>query len=145
MQSHLVEVDAMGRSSLFGLLGIVVACSSTSSTGATSDQIQACKRDGCDHMKFFQCASASEQAACDKIQSTCGGQTMGGGGGTDAGGMDQGAILQCQQQCDGLLFQSCIDAAKQSTCRSLCSTVTSSKRDTFNACVLASTDCTKGN
>lgn len=86
--------------------------------------------------------------ACDKMQSACGGGGSSGGGNVGPGGSgaDQVSISQCQNSCDQLLFESCIDAAGQSACRATCSSSTTAKRDTFSSCVgTAIGECTKGN
>jgi hypothetical protein len=50
----------------------------------------------------------------------------------------------CQEACDVMLSLSCIDAAKQGKCRSLCTTKTGAERNTFTACVKSSICTTAG-
>lgn len=85
-------------------------------------------------------------AECSKIASTCGGASSGGGGTTnvDASMPDPG-VFNCQSACDALNFSGCITADDHATCRSRCSTATSSARDTFSACTNTSAgECDKG-
>ncbi len=91
--------------------------------------------------------------ACDKIASACGGSTSGSSGGSTSGGTsggndagpDQFGIQVCQSACDTLNFFSCVSAAEHATCRDLCASSASAKRNTFKSCVDGSgSDCGRG-
>jgi hypothetical protein len=103
--------------------------------------LNACQKDAYQYQ--IDCVNNTE---CGKIQSACGGGSSSGETGTDGGtGPDTISIARCQNSCDQLLFQSCINAANQAACRAKCSATTGAKRDTFSSCVSVSPSCDTGN
>ncbi len=86
------------------------------------------------------------KAACENVQSTCGGVT-GAPGATppvnvgDAGGFDL-SIVRCEAECDSINLFECASAEAHASCRAKCTSAAAPKRDTFTSCGQSSSgDC----
>jgi hypothetical protein len=120
------------------------------------DPVEACHA-ACDHLKFFGCLSADDQAACrdlcpsakDADRDTF---TACAASGCDAAcykSLDPSFVpkasefdqKRCDNACDGYKFFDCISAAEHSVCVDLCKTAPADKVDAFSGCAKSGGDC----
>ena len=120
------------------------------------DPVELCQ-EGCDHLKFFGCLSADDQAACRALCPTAKEADRETFSACAATGCDAACYKsldptfvpkasefeqkKCESACDGYKFFDCIGAAEHTACVDLCKSAPADKVSTFSGCAGGGGDC----